>query len=132
MIKQEFNIKENSRLPLLVMRVTDENYFTYEDFHLAISEAVITFSMKEVGSNKFKITKKKCNLLVKEPNCADCTEERPEYYIYYQFSKRDTNKVGRYKGEFHIEFSNNQTIFNTNLILPVSNDLYVNVIPSIF
>ena len=41
--------------------------------------------------------------------------------IYFQFTARDTNTVGRYRGEF---FINND---EGKLILPIREDLYINV-----
>jgi hypothetical protein len=45
----------------------------------------------------------------------------PEYYIYFQFTERDTNTVGRYVGEFLIKNDEG------NLILPLREEIYINV-----
>ena len=44
-----------------------------------------------------------------------------EYYMYYRFTARDTNTPGRYQGQFLIK--NEQG----NLIVPIREELYVNV-----
>ena len=48
----------------------------------------------------------------------------PEYYIYYKFTGRDTNTPGRYVGQFLIKNDEG------NLILPIREELYINVQPS--
>jgi hypothetical protein len=45
----------------------------------------------------------------------------PEYYIYFQFTERDTNTPGRYLGQFLIKNDEG------NLILPIREELYINV-----
>ena len=52
------------------------------------------------------------------------TDDGYEYYIYYQLTKKLTKKVNSYIGEFKI--TNNQG----ELILPVRNELIINVIES--
>ena len=48
----------------------------------------------------------------------------PEYYIYYQFTNKDTNRVGRYEGQFMLRTPDGV------LILPIREELYINVQPS--
>jgi hypothetical protein len=45
----------------------------------------------------------------------------PEYLIYYQFTPRDTNKVGRYQAQFLLRNDEG------TLILPIREQLFVNV-----
>jgi hypothetical protein len=44
-----------------------------------------------------------------------------EYYIYFKFTARDTNTPGRYQGQFLIKNDEG------NLILPIREELYINV-----
>jgi hypothetical protein len=44
-----------------------------------------------------------------------------EYYIYFKFTSRDTNTVGRYEGQFLIRNDEG------SLILPIREQLYINV-----
>jgi hypothetical protein len=44
-----------------------------------------------------------------------------EYYIYFKFTARDTNTVGRYQGQFLIRNDEG------NLILPIREELYINI-----
>ena len=45
-----------------------------------------------------------------------------EYYIYYKWTQKDTNKKGRYIGEFSIVLENGE------LIAPIVSNLYINII----
>jgi hypothetical protein len=45
----------------------------------------------------------------------------PEYYIYFKFTSRDTNTPGRYQGQFLIRNDEG------NLILPIREELYINI-----
>jgi hypothetical protein len=44
-----------------------------------------------------------------------------EYYVYFRFTDRDTNSPGRYQGQFLIKNDEG------NLILPIREELYINV-----
>jgi hypothetical protein len=90
-----------------------------EELDSIIENSSIFFSMKNVVDGNYKILNKKggfTNKIFIEPN------SKTEYYIYYKFSLFDTNKVGRYEGEFLF-------IDETGtLILPLKEKLYINVI----
>ena len=45
----------------------------------------------------------------------------PEYYVYYKFSKKDTNRIGRYEGEFL--FKNDEG----SLVLPIREKLFITI-----
>jgi hypothetical protein len=47
-----------------------------------------------------------------------------EYYVYFQFTSTMTNTPGRYIGQFLIKNDEG------NLILPIREELYINVQPS--
>jgi len=47
-----------------------------------------------------------------------------EYYVYFQFTSTMTNTPGRYVGQFLIKNDEG------NLILPIREELYINVQPS--
>jgi hypothetical protein len=52
----------------------------------------------------------------------------PEYYVYFKFTARDTNSVGRYVGQFLIKYNNGLLGgIEGNLILPLRDELYINV-----
>jgi len=129
---QEFNIKQGATLPILVMRLNKDNYFLYEEFYNALENSTITFSMFDVENNSYRITKQRAGIILKEP-CVDCLVKEEEYYIYYKFSEKDTNKIGRYKGEFKIEFyDTEESNITGTFIAPINDDLYINIVSSLF
>ncbi len=93
----EFFIKKNATLPLLKLQVVKDGRTDYNNFMKFLETSSIFFSMVDVESGVPKITSRPAGFVEKtfiDPN----TE--PEYYIYYQFTNRDTNRVGRFEGQF--------------------------------
>jgi len=114
----EFYIAQNSTLPVLKMELDYNGKSSMEEFNSVIENSSIFFSMKNVVDGNYKILNKKAGFTNKvfiEPN------SKTEYYIYYKFNIRDTNKAGRYEGEF-IFINDNGT-----LILPIKEKLYINI-----
>ena len=115
----EFFIGQNSTLPVLKMELDFNGKSSMEEFNSIIENSSIFFSMKNVVDGNYKILNKKAGFTNKvfiEPN------SKTEYYIYYKFSTLDTNKVGRYEGEFL--FIND----DGTLILPIKEKLYINIV----
>ena len=77
--------------------------------------------MVDSKSGVYKIANADAYLVAKET-----VEPTPiiEYYIYYQFKKRETNTPGIYKGEFLIRNENG------DLILPLREELTIIVLDS--
>ena len=87
--------------------------------NLLEEQSTITFSMKNVDNNQYKIVNKQGVLLLKTP----ATENSAvEYYISYKFNKEETDTVGIYKGEFKVTLSNEDYI-----ILPIQDELYIHI-----
>ncbi len=115
----EFYIAQNSTLPVLKMELDYNGKSSMEEFNSIIENSSIFFSMKNVVDGNYQILNKKAGFTNKvfiEPN------SKVEYYIYYKFNLRDTNKVGRYEGEF--VFIND----DGTLILPIKEKLYINIV----
>ena len=116
----EFFIKQNSELPILKMQVVrDGRTDAYKIFDADLDTATIRFSMKNTDNGIQKILMNNAYITTKTKNNSDSPTE---YYIYYKFSKRDTNRKGRYEGEFHIVNSMGE------LIAPIREILYINII----
>jgi len=117
----EFNIKKNGTLPLLKMQVVDDGRGEFDSFMSFIETSALYFSMIDIETGSYKIHLEPAGFVEKtqiEPNA------KTEYYIYYKFPKKYTNKVGRYEGEFVLK--------NTDgtLILPIREKLNINIIES--
>jgi surface protein len=114
----EFNIKKNGTLPLLKMQVVDDGRGEFDSFMSFIETSSLYFSMMDVETGSYKIHLDPAGFVEKtqiDPNA------KTEYYIYYKFPKKYTNKVGRYEGEFVLK--------NTDgtLVLPIREKLYINI-----
>ena len=114
----EFFIKKNATLPVLKMQVVKDGRSDYHNFMDLIESSAIIFTMVDVETGIPKITGKAAGFVSKtfvDPN------KPTEYYIYYQFKKKDTNKVGRYEGQFMLK--NDQG----DLIVPIRERLFINI-----
>ena len=114
----EFFIKKNATLPVLKLQVVKDGRSDYDNFMKTIELSAIFFSMVDVESGVPKISSRPAGFVEKtflDPNA------EPEYYIYYQFQNRDTNKVGKYEGQFMLR--NDDGV----LILPIREKLFINI-----
>jgi hypothetical protein len=114
----EFFIKKNATLPVLKMQVVKDGRSDYHNFMDLIESSAIIFTMVDVETGIPKITGKSAGFVSKtfvDPNTPT------EYYIYFRFNKRDTNKVGRYEGQFMLK--NEQG----DLIVPIRERLFINI-----
>lgn len=114
----EFFIKKNATLPVLKLQVVKDGRSDYNNIMKTIEESAIFFSMVDTTTGIPKISSRPAGFVEKillEPNAT------PEYYIYYQFTNRDTNRVGRYEGQFMLR--NDDGV----LIVPIREQLFINV-----
>jgi hypothetical protein len=114
----EFTLKKNSTLPILKLQVQKDGRSDYNSFMKTIELSSIFFSMVDIETGIPKISSRPAGFVEKvfeDPNAS------PEYYIYYQFSNKDTSKVGRYEAQFMLR--NEEGV----LILPIREKLYINV-----
>ena len=114
----EFFIKKNATLPVLKLQVVKDGRSDYNNFMNTIELSTIFFSMVDVETGVPKISSRPAGFVEKlfeDPNA------EPEYYIYYQFTNKDTNRVGRYEGQFMLR--NDDGV----LILPIRENLFINV-----
>ena len=118
----EFYLKKNSTLPLLKLQVVKDGRSDYQSLMDLIEVSSIFFSMTDTETGIPKITSRPGGFVNKtflNPN----TE--PEYYIYYQFKNKETNKPGRYQGQFLLVNDEGE------LIVPIRELLYININESI-
>jgi hypothetical protein len=116
----EFFIKQNTSLPILKMDVIrDGRTDSWKNFYDVLDNANIRFSMKSEDNGIQKIFMQPAYLTEKEKLNPDSNRE---YYIYYKWSAKDTNKKGRFIGEFSIVLENGE------LIAPIVQNLYINII----
>lgn len=117
----EFFIKKNATLPVLKINVFKDGRSDYDRSMKFLNETEIFFSMVNTDTGIPKITSRPAGIIKKEPIIPT---DDTDYYIYYQFTPFDTNKVARYKGQFMLR---NETGF---LNLPLNQEIYINVTDS--
>lgn len=116
-----FFLKRNSTLPLLKMQIVKDGRSDYNRFMQLIETSTILFSMIDAETGIPKITSKSAGFVSKtfdDPNTPT------EYYIYYRFTKKDTNKVGKYIGEFLLKTDDG------DLIIPIREELNIYITDS--
>lgn len=118
-----FYIKKGSELPLLKMELIQDGRNDFHRFFEEIQNADITFTMTNEKDGTKKISCRPCQLLKKTSDCGDIIPE--EYYIAYKWREIDTNKTGRFIGEFTINFLNPNL---GTLKTPIREELYINII----
>jgi hypothetical protein len=114
----EFYIKKNATLPVLKMQVVKDGRAGYLQLMEDLEVSTIYFSMVDVETGIPKIVSAPAEivaLILPEDGAPT------EYYIYFKFTSRDTNTPGRYQGQFLIKNDEG------NLILPIREELYINI-----
>jgi len=120
---QHFFIRKNSELPILKMEVINDGRSDYKRIFENLENATVTFSMKDVETGRYKVFNKQGLVIPVEK---EICQEDAEYYVGYKFSKNETDRVGCYHAEFKIDFLDD----NCTIIVPIREDLYVNVLDS--
>jgi hypothetical protein len=121
----DFYIKKNATLPLLKMQVVRDGRSEYQSFMDSLADATISFTMINEATGIPKIVSRPAYIV--ELTGLDVNAS-PEYYVYYRFTQRDTNTVGRYVGQFLIKYNTNLLGAPVgNLIVPLRDELYINV-----
>ena len=117
----EFFIKQNATLPVLKMQIVKDGRSDYVVFMDQLEVSTIYFSMINTANGIPKVVSSPANIVEK----TFAEQGTPvEYYVYFQFTSTMTNTPGRYVGQFLIKNDEG------NLILPIREELYINVQPS--
>jgi hypothetical protein len=124
----DFYIKQNSELPILELRPIKSKSF--DELISAIKTAKVSFSMYD-DKDCFRIKDKSAviNFDTKANTLNDVTDtcrDMLDFTIQYYFSKKDTSKIGKYKGVFKITFEKDGE--NKILIIPYNKVLDIEVI----
>jgi hypothetical protein len=117
----EFFINKGSTLPVLKLELIQDGRNDFHNFFELIQNADIYFTMTDIVTGIKRIGRKIASTELVLP-VSDCVGE--EYYITYQFTERETEKPGRYLGQFTIEFNDG----TGTLIVPIREELFINVL----
>ena len=109
----EFFIRKKSTLPYLEIDLIKDGKLDYNYPYNNLTGSTIYFSMIDVDTGVYRIANALCSY----------SSERNS--IYYQFTEKNTSKIGRFKGEFSI-----QTTQGT-VILPLRDVLFISILESI-
>lgn len=113
----DFYIKKNATLPILKLQIVKDGRAGYQQLMQDLEVSTIFFTMIEEGTGIPKIVSAPADIV-----SLILPEGSPtEYYIYFKFTERDTNTPGRYIGQFLIKNDEG------NLILPIREELYINI-----
>ena len=119
----EFFVRQQSNEPILKMQLIQDGRNDFESFYQKLVNSAITFSMKDTKNGAFVILNRAAGVVAKtriDPSMP------VEYYIYYRWQTGDVSEVGRYQGQFNITLVEECS----ELIVPVREDLYINVTES--
>ena len=116
-----FNINKNSTLPVLNMELIKDGRYTYREFNDKIQNSNIYFTMSDLNTGVKVIGKKTATLTLKS-QYNGCEDE--EYYLTYQFTKKETSRPGTYIGNFTIEFLDG----SGTLVVPIQEELVINIL----
>lgn len=118
---QHFFIKRGSTLPYLAVELEPTRYTTDDQFYEKILNANISFYMKGINCDTYKI-KCKAAQVYEQMNCDDSCGK--QIFILYQFSQRETKVAGTYEGYFEIEFLDGCG----KLIAPINKKFIINIL----
>jgi len=97
-----FFIKKDSTLPEIKYPLTQHAMEQYDITPDMLENVAVTFSMMEADSGLYRIANAAANLVVNN-NRPEYPDEL-QYTLTYRFKLSQTAKVGRYLGEFKLDF----------------------------
>ena len=119
----EFFIRQHSIEPILKMQLVQDGRNDFKNFHNKLSNSSIYFSMKDEKTGIPKVVNRPAGIVAKTPTSVNSPTE---YYVYYKWAAKDVRKTGRFEGQFVIYFHDD----NTELIVPIRENLYINITES--
>lgn len=109
----EFNIRKGATLPFIEINLIKDGRSDYDYTRTNLTGSTIYFYMKDIDTGIYRILNSIANFSIND------------YTIYYQFTKKNTSKTGRFEGGFKI-FTDQGLID-----LPITDKIYVNILESI-
>lgn len=111
-INMEFFIRKNSTLPVIEIDFIKEGRTDYNTPYGLFTSEVVYFSMVDVDTGFYKVLNTIASI------------DQTTKTVYYQLTKKNTNKVGRYEVEFSIKKDGN------TIKVPLRDKIFLNVIDS--
>jgi hypothetical protein len=120
-----FDIRQNSTLPDLQVKFVCQDYENFDKFQKRLEESQPYFSMVNVETNKYIVLNAPCEYKIVERKIESNYEF--DIFIVFKWNNKLTKNIGYYKGEFLIKFKDN----GEELRLPIRDELFINIKPSI-
>tara|TARA_R110002012_G_scaffold314680_1_gene527642 strand:- start:799 stop:1056 length:258 start_codon:yes stop_codon:yes gene_type:complete len=79
--------------------------------------------MKDETTGIPKVVNRPAGIVAKTPTSVNSPTE---YYVFYKWTAKDVRKTGRFQGQFVIYFHDD----NSELIVPIRENLYINITES--
>ena len=98
-MNQNFIIKQHSNLPTLRMELINDGRNDFKKFFEMVQNCSITFSMKNMDTDVYKISNANAYIV---PKSKDSAIE--QYLICYDWKSRDTKEKGTFEGTFTLTF----------------------------
>lgn len=117
-----FEIRQESTLPVLKMKLAMTDYSKQNEIYTRFENAVVLFSMWDADNDKYIILNKPAEIIT-EKNIIESNYENT-IYIQYKFTSKETKKIGMYRGEFLIQFTDDNL---DQLRVPIQKPLYINI-----
>ena len=116
-----FFIKKNSTLPILVYPITEKMMKQFNLTEEMFQNVAVTFSMVNSETGAFKIANKSGDLFIND-NYAEYPDFE-KFSLTFKFCEANTANIGRYLGEFVIDFLDNDSI--GKLKLPIDSEINI-------
>jgi len=123
-----FFIKKDSSLPELKYPLIQHAMEMYNITEDMLENVAVTFSMIDASNGTYRIANAPANLVINNDRPDYPAEEK--YTFTYRFTLRDTNKAGRFLGEFVVDFLGEQ-IGCGKIKLPVNSQINIIISDSI-
>lgn len=127
-MQQQFFINQGSTLPTLRLELINDGRNDFRKFFEMVQNCTITFSMKNVDTDVFKISNANAYIVLKSKDAAV-----EQYLICYDWKKRDTKEKGTYEGYFTLTFdgtlsSEYDEYEKGELIMPIREKLIISIL----
>lgn len=118
-----FSINKDSTFPLLKMELIHNGRIDYNHFMDLLQNSDIYFRMRDVETGRYVTSMTPATCIRQYSDCDDCGNEN--YYLVYEWKKRDTKTPGVYVGEFIVEFADMK---EKTLIVPIAEELFIYIL----
>ena len=121
----DFFIRQGATDPILKMRLIDDGKNDKSSFNELLENSDITFEMTDIKSQTPFILGAPCQIALRTKKYNQTTDE---YYIIYRFTELQTSEVGKFEGKFTIQFTDENQVPTTKLIVPIREKLFIHII----